>query len=84
AGVQTTIVKGVVSSALAVDGATGDLFFGEENGTVSRAKTDGSGTPVPISKCDADSPSDIVGVAVDATNVYVLLSPPSGNSSVWA
>jgi hypothetical protein len=84
AGVQTSIVKGVTTSALAVDGATGDLFFGEDNGTVARAKTDGSGTPVTISTCDPDSPSDIVGVAVDATNVYVLLSPPSGSSSVWA
>ena len=84
AGVQTSIVKGVTTSALAVDGATGDLFYGAENGTVSRTKTDGSGTPTVLSTCDPQNPSDILGVALDATYVYVLLSPPTGNASVWA
>jgi hypothetical protein len=84
AGVQTSIVKGVTTSALAVDGATGDLFYGEENGTVARAKSDGSSAPETLSMCDPGSPDDIVAVAFDSTNVYVALVPVSGNSTVWA
>ncbi len=84
AGVQTSIVKNVTTSALAVDGTTGDLFYGEQNGTVARVKSDGSGTPETLSTCDPNSPNDIVAVAYDATNVYVVLVPTSGNSTVWA
>jgi hypothetical protein len=83
AGVQTSIVKGVATSAIAVDGATGEIFYGTDNGTVAKAKTDGSGTPTTLSSCDPGSANDILGIALDATNVYVVLAPTTGNSAVW-
>ena len=84
-GSPTTIVSGVATSAIAVDPATGEIFYGTETGTIAKAKSDGTGSPTTLSTCTLSDPGDIFGVAFDATNVYVLVSPASGGSStVWA
>jgi hypothetical protein len=84
-GTQTNVVKGVAAAAIAVDPATGDLFYGTDTGDVASVKADGSTTtPTALSKCDPQDANAILGIAYDATNVYVLVQPVAGNDSVYA
>ena len=83
-GTQKTIANNVAAVAIAVDPATGELFYGDDDGTVGRVKTDGSAAPVPMSTCDPDAPNDIYGIAFDSTHVYVLLVTTNLTSQVYA
>lgn len=83
-GAQLPVAKNVAAVAIAVDPVTGELFYGEDNGTVARVKTDGSATPTTLSSCDPVNPNEIYGVALDDKNVYVLLVGTNLASSVWA
>jgi len=81
---QTTVANSVAATAIAVDATTGDLFYGEDDGTVGVTKADGSGTPTVLSSCVPSEPDDIYGVAFDATNVYVLIFKSDNTSAVYA
>lgn len=78
-GTQKTVVQGVSAAVIAVDPATGDLFYGTDSGTVARVKSDGSAAPVTLSTCAPGDANAITGVAFDTTNVYVLVVPTSTN-----
>ncbi|HEY1955870.1 MAG TPA: hypothetical protein VGH28_09655 [Polyangiaceae bacterium] len=58
-----------VASALAVDAASGELFFAAADGTIGRVKASG-GLPAGLGACPIAG--TIAGLALDATNVYVL------------
>jgi hypothetical protein len=69
---STTQAKVIMSGpvvALAVDKASGDLFYATAGGELGRTKSDGSQSPVPLSLCSS-APS---AVAFDATRVYALV-----------
>ena len=59
--------------AIAVDAAKGQLFFVTYGGLIGVVKTDGSSTPSVVSNCDTNF-GDIDSLAIDATNVYVLMT----------
>ena len=85
AGTQTDVAKGVAAEAIAVDPATGDLFYGKDDGTIVKAKSDGSSmTPTTLATCAPNDPGSIFGISYDANNVYVLVVPASGASGIWA
>ncbi len=83
-GTQKTIANNVAAVAIAVDPATGELFYGDDDGTVGRVKTDGSAPPSPMSTCDPQTPNEIYGIAFDSTHVYVLLVTTNLTSQVYA
>lgn len=83
-GAQKPIATNVAAVAIAVDPVTGELFYGDDNGTVGRVKTDGSTPPSPMSTCDPQSPNEIYGIAFDSTYVYVLLVTTNLTSQVYA
>jgi hypothetical protein len=83
-GTQTTIAKTIAASVIAVDAATGELFYGADDGTVAKVKTDGSAPPVPLATCAPGDVNAIVGLAFDATNVYVMLVPGTGSAGIYA
>jgi hypothetical protein len=84
-GAQLPVAKNVAGVAIAVDAVTGELFYGDDDGTVARVKTDGSSaTPTTLSSCDPATPNEIYGLAIDDKNVYVLLVDTNLVSSVYA
>ena len=83
-GTQKTVVQGVSAAVIAVDAATGDLFYGTDSGTIARVKADGSSAPVTISTCAPGDANSVTGIALDATNVYVLVVPTTGDEGVYA
>lgn len=60
-------------TAMAVDAAKGQLYFVTFGGLVAVVKTDGSSSPSVVSNCDTNF-GDIDSLAIDATNVYVLMT----------
>ena len=79
-GTQKTVLQGVTAAVIAVDSATGDLFYGTDNGTIAKVKSDGSAAPVTLSTCAPGDANAVTGIAFDATNVYVLVVPTSTNA----
>jgi hypothetical protein len=69
-GATTVVATGVQATALAVDAATGDVFYGTSDGAIRRAKSDGSGQPTTLSTCW----TTIHALAFDTKNVYALVS----------
>ena len=82
---QKTIVNNVSAAVIAVDGATGDLFYATDDGTVAKVKTDGSSTtPTTLSTCLPGDANAITGIGFDATNVYVLVIPTAGTDGIYS
>jgi hypothetical protein len=69
-GNTKSLVNGVNATALAVDGTSGELFYGTSDGRVGRVKSDGSTASTTLSNCQ----SEILAIALDATSVYVLIT----------
>lgn len=68
-GNVTKLVSGVQATALAVDGQSGELFYGTTTGVIGRIKTDGS-SPTTISSCQ----SAILTLSFDANDVFALVT----------
>lgn len=77
AGNAASLVTNATFYAIAVDAATGDLFFGTDNGVIGTVKTDGSSDITKLSSC---APSIVDALAFDATNLYVLVSDNNTNA----
>ncbi len=72
-GTTTPLALNVDVVALAVDATKGELYFVTYAGLVAVVKTDGSAPPTVVSSCST-SFGDINSIAIDAANVYVLMS----------
>lgn len=78
----TTLASAVGANDLKVDAATHELFYLSWANEIVRMPTTG-GSPVTLTTCDASfgTPDSI---ALDATNVYVLVELSSFNYAVYA
>jgi hypothetical protein len=81
AGTATPLALNVDVVALTVDASKGELYFATFAGLVAVVKTDGTGSPSVVSSCDTNF-GDIDSIAIDATNVYVLMG--TSGTSIFA
>jgi hypothetical protein len=75
-GSAKPVVQGVQVSALAVDGTTHEIAYTTSTGEIDIAPTDGSLTHRALATCAGA----ITWLAIDATNVYVLVQ----NATTWS
>jgi hypothetical protein len=78
-GAMTTLATSASPEAIAVDATTNDLYYASSSGSVIRVKLDASAVPATLSRCQQGT---MIGLALDATNVYVLDS--ASNYGVFA